>query len=112
RSAAMTANSSPDPMVSMLGALARQGAGHAVHFVHGAMSGATHALGDEVRALAKASGGRIRTTFFYEKPRAQDVQGDAYDEAGLVTPDWLARHTPLATRTISCAGPAPSCAPS
>lgn len=93
------------PMVSMLGALARQSAGHAVHFVHGAMSGATHALGDEVRALAKASGGRIRTTFFYEKPRVQDVQGEAYDEAGLVTPDWLARHTPLNDADYFLCGP-------
>ncbi|RXF70916.1 NO-inducible flavohemoprotein [Hansschlegelia zhihuaiae] len=93
------------PMVSMLSALAKQGAGQAVHFVHGALSGATHALGTEVRALAEASGGRIRTTFFYEKPRPQDVKGEAYDEAGLVTPEWLAKHTPLSDAEYVLCGP-------
>lgn len=93
------------PFLSMLQAAAAQRIAQPVHFVHGTQSGATHALGAEVRAIAAASQGRIQATIFYECPRPQDRQGEDFDLPGLVTPDWLARNTPLAGADYYLCGP-------
>lgn len=93
------------PFLSMVHAAAKQQVSQAVHFVHGTQSGATHALGAEVRALAAASKGRIQATTFYECPGPQDQQGRNYDITGLITPDWLARNTPLAGADYFLCGP-------
>lgn len=95
------------PFLSMLQAVADQPARHEVHFVHGTQSGATHALGAEVRALAAASQGRIRVSSFYECPRPRDQQGADFDLPGRITPDWLARNTPLAKADYFLCGPRP-----
>lgn len=94
------------PLLSMLHAIAAR-PGATAQFVHGTLSGPTHALGDEVRALAAASGGRITTTIFYEDPRPGDVAGRDYDEAGRITPDWLRANTPLAGADYYLCGPRP-----
>jgi nitric oxide dioxygenase len=95
------------PLLSMLHALAAQPPGPQVQFVHGTLSGTTHALGAEARALAEASGGRIQTFTFYECPRGRDRAGVDFDQAGLITPDWLARNTPLAEADYYLCGPRP-----
>ncbi|WBV44874.1 NO-inducible flavohemoprotein [Pseudoroseomonas cervicalis] len=95
------------PCLSMLHALVAQTEGPAVQFVHGTLSGATHALGQEVRDLASVSGGRIRTSVFYECPRPQDRPGEAFDIAGRITPEWLAANTPLAGADYYLCGPRP-----
>jgi nitric oxide dioxygenase len=95
------------PLLSMLGALASAKPRHPLHFVHAAISGATHALGAEARALAEASDGSVRVTTFYETPGANDVRGEAYDEEGRVTAAWLAANTPLAGADYYLCGPRP-----
>ena len=94
------------PLLSMLHAVAAR-PGAAAHFIHGTLSGATHALGEEARALAAASGGRITASTFYEAPRPEDVAGRDYDEAGRITPDWLRTNTPLAGADYYLCGPRP-----
>jgi nitric oxide dioxygenase len=93
------------PLLSMLQALAAPPLGQPVRFVHGTHSGATHALGQEVRALAASSGGRIQATTFYECPGPQDRRGRDFDQRGLITADWLARNTPLAEADYFLCGP-------
>nr|WP_318656193.1 FAD-binding oxidoreductase [Roseomonas sp. SXEYE001] len=93
------------PLMSMMKAIA---AGHPAvpaHFVHGTQSGATHAMGAEARALAAASGGRIKATNFHEQPHPEDRQGQGYDVAGRITLDWLRENTPLAGADYFLCGP-------
>jgi len=92
------------PFLSMLRAAEEQ-VGQSVHFIHGTQSGATHALGDEVRSMTTASKGRIQATTFYECPRPQDRQGEDFDLPGLITPEWLARNTPVAGADYYLCGP-------
>ena len=93
------------PLMSMLETLAAKHPDLPVQFVHGTQSGATHALSDRARALAAASKGRIGTTTFYEQPRPQDVRGEDYDVAGVITMDWLRANTPLAGADYYLCGP-------
>lgn len=93
------------PLMSMLETIAARHPELPAHFVHGTRSGATHALGAHARALAEASGGRIRATNFYECPRPQDVPGRDYDAEGLITLDWLRANTPLAEADYYLCGP-------
>lgn len=95
------------PLISMLAALAPAKPARPIHFVHAAISGATHALGAEARALAATSGGAVRIATFYESPRPEDVRGEAYDEAGRVTAEWLAANTPVAEADFYLCGPRP-----
>jgi nitric oxide dioxygenase len=93
------------PLMSMMQAAAGQPLSPPVHFIHGTQSGATHALGNEARAMTAASGGRVQVTTFYECPRPQDRQGIDFDLPGLITPAWLAQHTPLAGADYFLCGP-------
>jgi nitric oxide dioxygenase len=95
------------PLLSMMHAAAGRPVTPPVHFVHGAQSGATHALQQEARALAAGSNGRIRVTTFYERPREEDRQGEHFDHAGTVTPEWLAQNTPLSGADYYLCGPRP-----
>lgn len=93
------------PLVSMVKALAEKQPALPVQFIHGTQSGATHALGDEARTLAAASGGRIKVTTFYECPGPEDRQGKDYDVAGRITLDWLRANTPVAEADYYLCGP-------
>ncbi|KAA2212992.1 NO-inducible flavohemoprotein [Teichococcus oryzae] len=94
------------PLLSMLETIAAR-PDAAAHFIHGTRDGSTHAMRDHVRGLAEGSGGRIVAKTFYEAPRAQDRQGQDYDEAGLISIDWLSRHTPMAEADYFLCGPKP-----
>lgn len=91
------------PMLSMLGAVAKAQPDVPVHFVHGALSGATHALGAEARALAAT--GPFGVTTFYETPRVQDRKGTDFDFEGRIGLDWLGAHTPVAEADYYLCGP-------
>lgn len=93
------------PLMSMMQAMSAMPGTAPVQFIHGTLSGATHALGAEARSLAAASGGRISVTTFYEQPRAEDRQGRDYDHAGRITADWLRAHTPGAEADYYLCGP-------
>ncbi|HWX48899.1 MAG TPA: NO-inducible flavohemoprotein [Roseomonas sp.] len=92
------------PLVSMLETLAAARPAQPVHFIHGTLSGATHALGRRMRELAARSGGLIRAITFYECPRPQDA---VHDQEGRITMDWLRANTPLAEAEYYLCGPRP-----
>jgi nitric oxide dioxygenase len=94
------------PMVSMLEAIAAERPDLPVWYIHGAENGRVHAMRDHVRALA-AGRGNIRLHSFYAAPDAADRLGQDYDERGLISADWLARHTPVADATYFLCGPKP-----
>src|SRR3712207_1025747 len=83
------------PLLSMLEAIAERRPGPAAHYVHGTRDGATHAMGARVRALAAGSGGGIRATTFYERPRPEDRRGGGHRHGRPVRHDLPAGHTPL-----------------
>ncbi|AKT38663.1 NO-inducible flavohemoprotein [Chondromyces crocatus] len=95
------------PLLSMLDTLAVQHPEVRTHFVHGALNGALHALGTHVRGVAQQSSGNIAATVFYEKPRNEDRHGVDYDEAGLISLDWLQANTPLGDADYYLCGPRP-----
>lgn len=94
------------PMVSMAEHIALRHPGLETHFVHGALNGATHAMGAHVRALA-AGHDRMAVTTFYSEPGEGDRVGSTHDADGFVTLDWLRSNTPLAEADVYLCGPKP-----
>jgi nitric oxide dioxygenase len=94
------------PMVSMLESISVNTPDRPTWYIHGALHGRVHAMGARIRALGEqAPGVSIRT--FYADPQMGDQRGQHYDEAGLITADWLAQHTPLSEATYFLCGPKP-----
>jgi nitric oxide dioxygenase len=93
------------PLLSMMHAVAQAYPAVSAQFVHGTLSGATHALGAEARAVSAASAGRITATTFYECPRAEDRKGRDYDVEGRITLDWLRANTPVEQADFYLCGP-------
>jgi len=77
------------PMVSMLHALAAEGAERPVWFVHGARDGSHHPLAQEVRELAGRRAG-IATHIAYSQPRPEDRLGEDYHSEGRIDGALLA----------------------
>ncbi|MEA3277510.1 MAG: MOSC domain-containing protein [Pseudomonadota bacterium] len=71
------------PMVSMLNAVVDGGSKRSVWFIHGTRSGAEHALGEAVRALADAHD-NVHVHVRYSRPRPIDIKGRDYDSEGRV----------------------------
>jgi nitric oxide dioxygenase len=94
------------PMVSMLEAVAASGAPVDIHYIHGTQDGSTHAMGPEVKSLTNGAQ-HLKSTTFYLEPRADDEQGRDYDQKGLITMEWLERHTPVETADYYLCGPRP-----
>lgn len=94
------------PMLSMLETLVETGARRPVWYIHGALNGRVHAMRDHVRVLGERSG-NVRLRTFYAAPEAGDRIGVDYDEAGLVSAEWLASRTPLDEATYYLCGPKP-----
>jgi nitric oxide dioxygenase len=94
------------PMLSMLEAIVGSGSGRAVWYVHGAENGRVHAMRDHARELAgRAENVVVRT--YYNAPEPDGVKGRDYDEAGLITADWLRRNTPIDEAVYYLCGPRP-----
>ena len=74
---------------------------------HHGETGSHHARGPRLRELAARSGGAVTAHVFDEQPRGEDVRGRDYDGAGLITPAWLERHTPVAEADYYLCGPRP-----
>jgi nitric oxide dioxygenase len=93
-------------MVSMLEAVVETGGGRPTWFVHGARNGRIHAMRDHIRDVAGKAGNVVVRTY-YDAPEATDVQGRDYDEAGLISADWIAQNTPTAEAIYYLCGPRP-----
>lgn len=94
------------PMVAMLEAIAQQHPDLPVQYLHGTLDGSTHALANDVHALATGHP-NIRVTNFYQTPRAEDVAGRDYDHDGLIDEPWLTAHTPIEEADYYLCGPRP-----
>ncbi len=94
------------PMVAMLEAIAAGAGDIPVHYVHGTHDRNTHAMRDHVRALAATRPG-ISISDFHQTPLADEVAGQDYDHAGIITDEWLIAHTPVAQADYFICGPRP-----
>lgn len=94
------------PMMSMLESIVQSGSGRPVWYVHGARDRRIHAMGAHARELA-TQGRNVTVRTYYEAPEAGDVAGRDYDEAGFISVDWLARHTPVTEAVFYLCGPRP-----
>jgi nitric oxide dioxygenase len=94
------------PLMSMLETIAASGSGRATWWVHGALNSRVQAMGAHVRAIAAATPS-IHATVFHAEPEAGEQRGEAYDESGLISANWLATHTPVAEATYYLCGPKP-----
>ncbi|MET3667671.1 NO-inducible flavohemoprotein [Caulobacter sp. 1776] len=94
------------PMVAMLETIAADHPELEAHFVHGALNGDTHAMADQVKALAAAHG-HAKVATFYSEPGAADVLGQTHDVEGFVSIDWLKAETPFDTADFYLCGPKP-----
>jgi nitric oxide dioxygenase len=92
------------PMMSMLESIAALTPHRPTWYVHGALHGGVHAMGDQVHALAQAAPG-IRVQTFYERPQPGDQLGVTHHEVGLISAEWLAHNTPLREATFFICGP-------
>jgi len=94
------------PMVSMLETLVAKNPEARVHYVHGARDSQTHAMGAHVRQLTAAHPG-ARSSTFYERATAGEVQGRDYDHEGQISGAWLAEQTPIKEADYYLCGPRP-----
>lgn len=94
------------PMVAMLETIAEHHPDLPVHFAHGTLDGAVHAMGGHVRAVA-ARCPEAQVTIFYQLPRAQDVEGYDYERTGVIDEAWLRASTPVGEGDYFLCGPRP-----
>jgi nitric oxide dioxygenase len=94
------------PMVSMVEAIAARRRDLEVHYIHGALNGATDAMRGHIQAIARERD-RISVAIFYSEPTAGDVVGQSHDVEGMITTEWLTAHTPLHEADIYLCGPRP-----
>ena len=94
------------PMVAMLEAHVESRSDVPVHYVHGTHDRETHAMRNQVRELA-ARGVAVRVTEFHQTPLADEVAGQDYDCAGLITEEWLIDNTPVGEADFYICGPRP-----
>lgn len=94
------------PMVAMLEALVEQYPAVPAHYIHGTHDRETHAMREHVRALA-AQGAAVEVVDFHQTPLPDEVAGQDYDQAGIITDDWLIANTPVGTADFYICGPRP-----
>ena len=92
------------PMMSMVESLVAKGTTIPIYFVHGTLSGATHAMAQRVRSLA-AENANVHVATFYQQPRPSDEKGLHYDTAGFISVNWLREHTTLTEADVYVCGP-------
>lgn len=93
------------PLLSMLHSLA--GSGRKAWFLQACENGAVHAMGDEVRKLAAASGGRIHAHAVYRAPTDADILARLHQSAGVIDQAVLQSLLPLDDYDFYMCGPTP-----
>ncbi len=94
------------PMVSMMEKIERMHPDLQVHYVHGALNSATHAMDCHVRTLAQRHGG-ISVHTFYSDPLVADTLGVNHDHQGFITAAWLRNNVPFHDADYYLCGPKP-----
>ena len=64
------------------------------------------AMRNHVRALAEKNTS-VQVVDFHQTPLSDEVAGRDYDEAGIITDDWLVSNTPVAQADYYICGPRP-----
>jgi ferredoxin-NADP reductase len=93
------------PTVSMLNVLVRE-SDRPVWFVHACDGGSTHALGEEVQALAEERG-NVHVHTCYRLPTDEDAKAGRYDSTGFITRETLQSLLPLDDYDVYLCGPPP-----
>ncbi|RVQ64996.1 NO-inducible flavohemoprotein [Croceicoccus ponticola] len=94
------------PMVAMLETLAERSVEQPVQYIHGTHDRDTHAMRDHVRSLA-ASHPSFLVVDFHQTPFPDEVVGKDYDQAGIITDDWLLANTSAEKADYFICGPRP-----
>jgi len=94
------------PMVAMLETIAARHKAVRTYYIHGTHDRETHAMRDHVRALA-ADAPAVDVVDFHQTPLSDEVAGKDYDEAGIITDDWLIANTPVGDADYYICGPRP-----
>ncbi|PTX64339.1 nitric oxide dioxygenase [Melghirimyces profundicolus] len=94
------------PLVSMLRTLVEEGSNREITFIHAAVNGRVHALGDEVSGLA-ARNPRIRSFICYEKPTERDRKEGRFHKEGNIDGTWLRTVLPSNRGDFYLCGPFP-----
>ena len=92
------------PMVAMAHKLAALG--RTFTFIHACEDGSVHAMGEEIRALAKVCP-TMTTHFCYRLPSHEDKPGKDYDSTGFLTARTLQGLLPLDDYDFYLCGPGP-----
>ncbi|GAM07508.1 NO-inducible flavohemoprotein [Novosphingobium sp. MBES04] len=94
------------PMVAMLETLASQRRENCVQYIHGTHDRETHAMRDHIRSIA-AERPAISVVDFHQTPLADEVPGEDFDHAGIITDAWLVEHTDIRNADYFLCGPRP-----
>lgn len=76
------------PMVSMLNTLAETQPERDITFIHAAINGRYHAMGEQVASLAEQHE-NIRAFVCYERPDEADKAARRYDKEGFIDLEWI-----------------------
>lgn len=93
------------PMVAMLEALVDRKTDVPLFYIHGTQDRDTHAMRDHIRELAGKKD--IDISVFHQTPLADEVAGQDFDHAGLITATWLIDSTPVGEADFYVCGPRP-----
>ncbi len=94
------------PLVSMLNSIVEEGSKRLTWFIHGTRNGKEHALGENIRTIAKENE-NVRAHIRYSKPLPEDVKGLDYDDEGRIDLDLLKELLPNKEIDFYICGPTP-----
>lgn len=93
------------PLLSMAKALVAHDSPAPLYFLQAARNSRVHALGQEVRALARE--GNVKTHILYDEPLEDDLARGRCDGVGVIQMEWLQEWAPLDEATFYFCGPKP-----
>ena len=94
------------PLISMLTTLVESGSRCLTWFIHGALNGREHAMGELIRQLAEAHD-HVHTHIRYSRPSPEDTVGRNYDDEGHVDLELLRHLLPDNQFDFYLCGPTP-----
>src|SRR4051812_30854785 len=94
------------PVLAMLQALADEGSGREIWWLHAARSGRDHSFAAEARALV-GSLPNAHAHVYYSRPAPSDLEGRDFDSAGRLTAALLGQLDPPRDASAYLCGPAP-----
>lgn len=93
------------PLMSMLNTLVELKSKRSITWIHAAINGRVHSMGEHVRQLAEKNDG-LRAYVCYENPTEEDRQNGNFDFEGRIEKEWLKPLIPQDSDIYFC-GPVP-----